>query len=104
MSKCVTKTEILFKPHKSKTFDFDFYFDGKPMTDFEIKLGTFFKLVSNFPLWGKFNKDFSKDQLKSFTKYFSYLLVFIVSQENNNKQSIKKLYFIFKFIFQCAYC
>ncbi len=51
LSKCVTKTEILFKPHKSKTFDFDFYFDGKPMTDFEIKLGTFFKLVSSYIPW-----------------------------------------------------
>ena len=51
LSKCVTKTEILFKPHKSKTFDFDFYFDGKPMTNFEIKLGTFFKLVSSYIPW-----------------------------------------------------
>ena len=51
LSKCVTKTEILFKPHKSKTFDFDFYFDGKPMTDFEIKLKTFFKLVSSYIPW-----------------------------------------------------
>lgn len=51
LSKCVTKTEILFKPHKSKTFDFDFYFDGKSMTDFEIKLGTFFKLVSSYIPW-----------------------------------------------------
>ena len=51
LSKCVTKTEILFKPHKSKTFDFDFYFDGKPMTDFEIKLGTFFKLASSYIPW-----------------------------------------------------
>ena len=51
LSKCVTKTEILFKPQKSKTFDFDFYFDGKPMTDFEIKLGTFFKLVSSYIPW-----------------------------------------------------
>ena len=51
LSKCVTKTETLFKPQKSKTFDFDFYFDGKPMTDFEIKLGTFFKLVSSYIPW-----------------------------------------------------
>ena len=51
LSKCVTKTEILFKPHKSKTFDFDFYFDDKPMTNFEIKLGTFFKLVSSYIPW-----------------------------------------------------
>ena len=62
LSKSVTKTQVLFKPEKSKAFDFNFYFNGKPKPDFEYKLRTFFALIKTYIPWIKGYKLLIKSQ------------------------------------------